>query len=87
MITTKMCIESIIDYFIKQSVNKGSNLRTDFMDIIKEKNWKRISKSGTGDNILRKFENKKTQTNINVISSETEIKEIIEVESESDKKL
>ncbi|MCK9445517.1 hypothetical protein M0Q50_01320 [bacterium] len=85
MLTTEICVDSIIDYFIKKNINKGNELRTDFYDIINKKNWKRLSKSGTNNNILRKFENKKTHTKINVLSSETEIKNIIEVDS--DKKI
>ena len=76
-ITTEKCIQDIVDYFIKNGEKD--------INIIDVKNWKRISKSGTGENILRKFENKKTGNVIDVISNDTEIKDIIE--GSSDKKI
>jgi len=65
-IETADCIEAIIKHFLKMNVNSTSQLLNPIM-------WKRLSKSGSGDNIKRVFENKMTKTKIYVISSKEEI--------------
>jgi len=65
-IETSDCVEAIIDYYSEKGVENNSPL-------LDSKQWKRISKSGTGNSIVRIFRNSKTTTLINVTSSEHEI--------------
>lgn len=69
-ITTEHCIYAIIKLFY-DSEHPDKRL-------LKVSNWKRLSKSGTGNNILRVFENKETGTIMNVISSDSQIFKISE---------
>jgi len=66
MITTKDCVEYIVNYLI-QKENNYTNI----------KDWKRLSKKGTGSNIIRKFQNKVTGREVEIRSSDTEIFEIL----------
>lgn len=68
-ITTEDCVNSIVDFLIKKEHN-----------FTNAKDWKRISKTGTGDNIIRKFKNKITNKEIYVVSSDSEIFEVSKTE-------
>lgn len=65
-VTTEDCVQSIIEYFEQNNTENNSPL----LDI---KQWKRLSKSGKGDSIVRVFRNSKTTDLVNVTSSENEI--------------
>lgn len=67
-ITTADCVSAIVDYFLNNSGDQ---------ELTNSKNWKRLSKSGSGL-IRRIFENKKTGDIIHVFSSDTEIIEVSE---------
>ena len=69
-ITTEHCVYAIIKHFY-DSEHPDKRL-------LKVSNWKRLSKSGTGNNILRVFENRETGTIMNVISSDSQILKISE---------
>lgn len=64
-IQTIDCVIAITNYFSEKEPN---NIPLQTAPL-----WKRLSKSGTGNNIVRTFENKKTGTIVNVTSSETQI--------------
>lgn len=68
-ITTKDCVEYIVNYLIQKENNYTSI-----------KDWKRLSKKGTGSNIIRKFQNKVTGRELEIRTSDTMIFEIIEDE-------
>lgn len=69
-ITTEHCVYAIMKHFY-ETENENPLL-------LKFKLWKRISKSGSGNRIIRVFQNKETGTIVNVISSETEIFKVVE---------
>jgi len=69
-ITTAMCILHIIKYFYDKEVENH--------DLLKAKNWKRISKTGSGMNIVRIFSNTITGQTMKVVSTETRILKLIE---------
>jgi len=64
-VTTEDCINSIVKYLIEKENNFTNS-----------KDWKRISKSGKDDNIIRKFQNKVSNREIYVRSSDSEIFEV-----------
>ena len=64
-ITTEHCVFAIIKYFYD---NEASDRR-----LLNHTYWKRLSKSGSGNNIVRVFENKKTGTIVNVTCSDSQI--------------
>ena len=68
-ITTEDCINSIVKYLIEKENN-----------FTNPKDWKRISKSGKDDNIIRKFQNKVSNREIYVRSSDSEIFEVSDKE-------
>ena len=68
-IQTEDCVQAIVDYF----ESKGA--------LTDPKAWKRVSKTGSGDSIKRKFENKKTGDVAYVMSTETEILSVSETDS------
>ena len=68
-VTTEDCVNAIVEHLIKTENN--------FTNI---KDWKRISKKGTGDNIIRKFQNKVSNKEVYVRSNESEILEISSTE-------
>ena len=68
-IETSDCISEIVKYLIEKDHN-----------FTNDKDWKRISKTGTGDNIIRKFQNKVSNTEIYVRSSESEIFEVSKID-------
>lgn len=70
-VTTEDCVEAIVNYLIEKEHNFSN-----------AKDWKRISKSGTGDNIIRKFQNKVSNREIYVKSSDSEIFEVSDKEFE-----
>ena len=70
-IETSDCVEAIINHFLEKGTESSSPL-------LDSKQWKRISKSGKGDSIIRVFRNSKTTDLINVTSSEHEILNIDE---------
>jgi hypothetical protein len=70
-VTTEDCVEAIVNYFRDKNINDNSPL-------VNSKEWKRISKSGKGDSIIRVFRNLKTTDLINVTSSETKILKVSE---------
>lgn len=65
MIKTADCVKAIQKHFYE--------MEADNIEQIKGKNWKRISKKGTGDNIVRVFENRVTGDTMIVNSTETVI--------------
>lgn len=65
-VTTEDCVNAIIKYFKQTDISDESPL-------LDAKQWKRLSKSGKGDSIVRVFRNTKTTDMINVTSSEHEI--------------
>jgi hypothetical protein len=71
-IQTEDCVTEIINYFKGKKTNSGSPL-------LDAKLWKRLSKTGSKDSIKREFENKKTGDKVFVMSTETEIFDIVEV--------
>ena len=68
-VTTEDCIKLIVEHLIEKEHN-----------FTNAKDWKRISKSGTGDNIIRKFQNKVSNREIYVRASESEIFEVSDKE-------
>ena len=64
-VTTEECIKTIVDYLIDNEKNYTST-----------RDWKRVSKSGNGDNIIRRFENRTTGKVLFVRSSDSEIFEV-----------
>jgi len=68
-VTTENCVESIVNYLIEKEHNFSN-----------AKDWKRISKTGTGDNILRKFKNNVSNREIYVRASDSEIFEVSDKE-------
>ena len=68
-VTTEDCIKEIVNYLIEKEHNFTNT-----------KDWKRVSKSGTGDNIIRKFQNKVSNREIYVRSSDSEIFEVSDKE-------
>ena len=70
-ITTDHCVYAIIKHFYDKEVENRLLLRHYL--------WKRVSKSGTGNNIIRAFENKETGTIVKVQSSGSEIFNIYDV--------
>jgi hypothetical protein len=64
-ITTEDCVKAIIKHFYDQDLPDTS--------LLSPKNWKRLSKTGSGDNITRTFENKSNGTVVKVMSTETKI--------------
>lgn len=68
-VTTEDCVKSIVNYLIEKEHN--------FTDA---KDWKRISKTGTGDNIIRKFQNNVSNRVFYVKSSVSEIFEVSDKE-------
>lgn len=64
-VTTEDCINAIVEYLIKKENNFTS-----------AKDWKRISKSGKDDNVIRKFQNKVSNREMFVRSSDAEIFEV-----------
>jgi hypothetical protein len=64
-IQTIDCVIAITNFFLEKEPNN--------IHLLTAPLWKRVSKSGTGNNIVRTFENKKTGTIVNVTSSETQI--------------
>lgn len=77
-IQTQDCVFAIIFYFLEKDVEKGSPL-------LDKTQWKRLSKSGTGDYIKRMFENKKTGKKVEVTSSEIRILNVYEDVIEKEK--
>ena len=69
-IQTSDCVLAIIKYFEDKEIHDYNFLNT--------KMWKRLSKTGSGDNIVRTFQNKSTGDIVYVISSETEILSVSE---------
>lgn len=69
-ITTADCVKAIIKYFYEKDEEN--------LSLMTSSKWKRRSKSGTGDNIVRVFENSVTGTIMNVHSSETTIFKVVE---------
>lgn len=65
------CVVAITKYFFDKETDNYPLLRTSL--------WKRLSKTGSGDNIIRMFQNKETGTVVKVLSTETKIYKIIEV--------
>jgi len=74
-IETADCVQAIVKYFTDKDVDDNSPL----LDL---KQWKRISKTGSGDSIKRIFKNKIIGDIIYVISSETEIFSVSETDSQ-----
>lgn len=70
-ITTADCVKAIIKYFYEKDEEN--------LDLMKSANWKRRSKSGTGNNIVRTFENTVTKSIMKVISSEDNIFKVSEL--------
>ena len=64
-VTTEDCVKAIVEHLIEKEHNFTNT-----------KDWKRISKSGTGDNIIRKFQNKVSNREIYVRASDSEIFEV-----------
>ena len=73
-VTTEDCVKEVVDYLIEKEHN-----------FTNAKDWKRISKTGTGDNIIRKFQNKITNKEIYVRSSDSEIFEVSKTELSNNK--
>jgi len=73
-IETSDCVEAIINHFLEKGTESSSPL-------LDSKQWKRISKTGTGDNIIRKFQNKITSNEIYVVSSDTEIFNVSKIDT------
>jgi len=69
----KVTTEDCVDAIVKHLIQKESNFTN-------AKDWKRISKTGTGDNIIRKFQNKISIREIYVRSSDSEIFEVSDKE-------
>lgn len=69
-ITTADCVKAIIKYFYEKDEEN--------LSLMTSSNWKRRSKSGTGDSIVRAFENTVTGKMVYVQSSETEIFKVLE---------
>lgn len=69
-ITTADCVKAIIKYFYEKDEEN--------LSLMTSSNWKRRSKSGTGNGIVRTFENVVTGNMVNVQSSETEIFKVVE---------
>lgn len=72
-ITTEHCIYAIMKYYYEKDENYPNLLA-----LLKFKNWKRLSKTGSGYGIERTFENRETGTIVIVQSSETEIFRVYE---------
>lgn len=70
-IQTVDCVVAITKYFFDKETDNYPLLRTSL--------WKRLSKTGSGDKIIRTFQNKETGTIIKVLSTETKIYKITEV--------
>jgi hypothetical protein len=68
-VTTEDCVKAIVEHLIQKEHN-----------FTNAKDWKRISKTGTGDNIIRKFQNKVSNREIYVRSSDSEIFEVSDKE-------
>lgn len=69
-IKTSDCIDAIIQHFVNLKLNSDSRAGT---QLLNSNMWKRLSKSGSGNNTKRVFENKSTKIKVYVISSDTEI--------------
>jgi len=69
-ITTTYCVIAITKHFFDKN--------TDNFPLLRPSLWKRTSKSGSGDKIIRTFENKETGNVVKVISSDTTIFNILE---------
>ena len=69
-LTTADCIIAITKHFFE--------LETENYPLLRPALWKRLSKSGAGDNIRRTFQNKETGTIVTVLSNETQIYKIFE---------
>jgi len=69
-IETSDCVAAIVDYFIEKDLPNYS--------LVRASSWKRVSKSGKGDSIIRVFRNSDTKDLINVTSSEHEILSVSE---------
>ena len=67
-ITTEDCVNAIVGYYDELGIETDS------------KDWKRISKKGTGDNIVRKFQNKQTDEEVYVRANTEEILEVSDEE-------
>lgn len=76
-IQTQTCVYAIIYHFLDKDTEKSSPL-------LDKTQWKRLSKSGTGNEIKRVFENKITGSVVEVTSSETQILNIVEVQQKSE---
>ena len=72
-ITTEHCIYAIMKYFYEKDDNYPN-----VQGNLKFKNWKRLSKTGSGYGIERTFQNRETGTIVIVQSSETEIYRVYE---------
>jgi hypothetical protein len=72
-ITTEYCIYAIMKHFYEKDDNYP-NLSA----LLKFKNWKRLSKTGSGYGIERTFQNRETGTIVIVQSSETDIFRVYE---------
>lgn len=72
-IETVDCVVAITKYFFDKETDNYPLLRTSL--------WKRVSKTGSGNNITRTFQNKETGTFVKVISSDTKILKITEMPS------
>lgn len=69
-ITTSDCIDAIIQHFVNLKLNSDSRATS---QLLNPNMWKRLSKSGSGNNTKRVFENKSTKIKVYVISSDTNI--------------
>ena len=72
-IETVDCVVAITKYYFDKETDNYPLLRTSL--------WKRLSKTGSGDNVVRMFQNKETGTVVKVLSTESKIYKITEVPS------
>lgn len=69
-VQTVDCVVAITKYFFDKETDNYPLLRTSL--------WKRLSKTGSGNNIVRTFQNKETGTIMTVHSTETKITKVFE---------
>lgn len=69
-ITSADCVKVILKYFYEKEVEDFKLLKADA--------WKRLSKTGTGDKIIRTFVHKETGKTVIIYSTETKILKIVE---------
>jgi len=69
-IQTVDCVVAITKYFFDKE--------TDNYPLLRPSLWKRLSKTGSGDKIVRTFQNKETGTVMTVHSTETKIIKVLE---------